>query len=143
MARKRIFFLATDDNTPSGGRMFIYHLVDILVKNGFEAYALHQKRNFRYTWFNNSTPVCYTYEIKKMRTHFNKLKHRPRVYWEIAKDYLQPSKGKTERAVITDQDILVLPATRTSFCNEILPGVPKISLSQGPYLLLKCSASKK
>lgn len=144
MAGKRIFFLATDDNAPSGGRMFIYRLVDMLAGNGCEAYALHQKRNFRYTWFNNATPVCYTYQLKTSRIRSGRLKHWLRVCWGMAKDFLATAgNAKTRQVTVTEKDILVLPATRTSFCNEILPGTPKISLSQGPYLLLQCMGLEK
>ncbi len=137
MNNKRIFFLATDNNEPSGGRMFIYHLVDILNENDFEAYALHQKRNFRYTWFPNDTPVVYTYQIKKQRIRSNRLKHFIRVFWNILKDYSTSLRKTTCPVKITNQDVIVLPATRNLFCDEILPGIPKVSLSQGPYLLFQ------
>ena len=136
--KTRIFFLTTDNNAPSGGRFLIYQLVDILIKNGYDAYALHQKTNFRYTWFQNQTPVRYTYQIKKQRIRSSKLKHWCRIFWSIFKDKLNNRNNITQPVIITNDDILVLPATRTSFCHEILPGVPKISLSQGPYLLLQC-----
>lgn len=36
-----------------------YRQVDILSRSGYPAYALHLKENFRYTWFENSTPLAY------------------------------------------------------------------------------------
>jgi len=136
--KKRIFFLVTDNDKPSGGRMMIYRLVDILVKHGYDAFALHQKMKFCYTWFPNATPVCYTYQIKRNRRRSGLIKHFLRFYFGIIKDWIQAPSKSTCEVSITKDDILVLPATRTSFCNEIFPGVPKISLSQGPYLLFQC-----
>ncbi len=138
MSDKRIFFLTTDDNAPSGGRLFIYHLVDILVTHGYNAYALHQKRNYRYTWFPNSTHCCYTYQLKKRRAEANGIKKRIRYVIEIILDWLRSPRSSTSRVILNERDLLVLPATRTSFCHEVLPGIPKISLSQSPYLLLAC-----
>lgn len=140
-SEQRVFFLATDVQTPSGGRKFIYHLVDLLRENGVEAYALHQRRNFRYSWFSNSTPVRYTYQIKLTRAKSNLLKFLPRVCFRILPDYFKAGGSKTERVKVSKSDLLVIPATRVSFINEVLPGTKKITLSQGPYLLLEQMSS--
>jgi len=139
MIDKRIFFLAPDNSSPSGGRLMIYHLVDILVKLGYDAHVLHQTRNFRYDWFSNATPVCHTYQMKRSRRRSGLIKHFCRFYLGIVKDLLASPMESTPKATMTKNDILVLPATLTSFCNQILPGMPKVSLSQNPYLLFKCS----
>lgn len=137
---QRLFFLATDNNQPAGGRKFIYHIVDILVREGFNAYALHQKRNFRYTWFRNNTPVVYTYQIQFQRAKKDKLKaafRMLRLFKKIVIDYLMLSKIKTNRLKVNADDILVIPETRITFIDEILPGVKKVTLSQGHFLFFR------
>jgi len=52
-------------------------------------------------------------------------------------DYLALSKSTTKRVSINNNDILVIPATRTTFVDEILPGVKKVTLSQNQYLLFQ------
>jgi Glycosyltransferase len=52
-----IFFLAPDYNRPSGGVRTLYRHVDILNTAGIRAFVLHQKRNFRCSWFEHCTPV--------------------------------------------------------------------------------------
>ena len=54
-----IYFMAPDFEHPSGGNRVIYRHVDILREAEIPAAALHQKANFRYTWFTNDTPVTH------------------------------------------------------------------------------------
>ena len=56
---KRILFLCPCDNSPQGGIHVIYENVDILNKNNFNAYVLHETNNFRCTWFENNTKILY------------------------------------------------------------------------------------
>jgi glycosyltransferase involved in cell wall biosynthesis len=137
MDKRRLFFLTTDANEPSGGRKMTYNLVDLLVKNGFEAYALHQKMNFRYDWFNNNTPVAYTYQIKMHRARKNIIKYILLVLKLIALDFSALSYKTTKRVQINNNDILVIPCNRLSFVDEILQGVKKVILSQSPYLFFR------
>ncbi len=55
----RVFFLCPDNNSAVGGIKKIYDNVDILNKNGIEAYVVHSKAGFRCTWFENTTRVVY------------------------------------------------------------------------------------
>ncbi len=52
-----IYYYCYDHNLPSGGQKHTYRHVDILNKNGFDAKVLHTAKNFRLTWFDNTTPV--------------------------------------------------------------------------------------
>jgi Glycosyl transferases group 1 len=52
-----IYFMAPDFNHPFGGNRVIYRHVDILRAADIPAAVLHQKANFRYTWFASNTPV--------------------------------------------------------------------------------------
>lgn len=54
-----IFVLCPDDDRPYGGVKQVYRHVDILNKNGFSAFVLHQKKGFRCTWFDNTTRIAY------------------------------------------------------------------------------------
>ena len=58
---RRIFVAGcfSEVDTPSGGHKMLYRHVDILNKHGIPASVLHLKRNFRYSWFSNSTRVTY------------------------------------------------------------------------------------
>jgi glycosyltransferase involved in cell wall biosynthesis len=60
----KIYFYCYDRNVPSGGIKVLYRHVDILNKHGFAAFILHQTAGFRYTWFENSTPVVSINESK-------------------------------------------------------------------------------
>lgn len=59
----RILFLCPCDNTPYGGIHVIYENVDILNKNNFNAYVLHEVDNFRCTWFANNTKILYFKDV--------------------------------------------------------------------------------
>lgn len=52
-----VYFLAPDYDLPSGGTLVIYRHVDLLNSAGIQAFAVHQKPDFRYTWFSNDTQV--------------------------------------------------------------------------------------
>jgi glycosyltransferase involved in cell wall biosynthesis len=56
-ARPTVYFLAPDYDGPSGGIKVIYRHVDILNAAGIDASILHQRRDFRCTWFGNGTRV--------------------------------------------------------------------------------------
>jgi glycosyltransferase involved in cell wall biosynthesis len=57
MREQNIFYLSYSHNEPTGGQKQTYRHVDILNKYGYQAYALHQEKNFRLTWFENQTKV--------------------------------------------------------------------------------------
>lgn len=50
-----LYFLAPDDDRPSGGTMVLYRHVDILNAAGFAAMALHRHPGFSYSWFDHQT----------------------------------------------------------------------------------------
>lgn len=140
--KTRAFFLATDNNEPSGGRKFIYQLVDILNENGFDAYALHQKKGFRYTWFDNKTRIRYTPIVRERKGVLNKLKKYIIYYLNslvvVIRRIFEAKNLSNENGLhdvrFTKRDILVVPESRGAFLDEILPGIKKIILNQGPFL---------
>jgi glycosyltransferase involved in cell wall biosynthesis len=62
----RIFYHCYDHNHPTGGQKHTYQHVDVLNRNGFEAYAVHAQPGFRLTWFENSTAVLHRQEFDKI-----------------------------------------------------------------------------
>ena len=52
-----IYFFLLDVDAPIGGNRTIYRHIEILCRSGFSAVALHQKRGFRFTWFDNQVPI--------------------------------------------------------------------------------------
>jgi hypothetical protein len=63
MTNTLIYFFCYDNTVPSGGIKTLYRHVDHLNALGFRAFILHQKKDFRCTWFENQTPVRYVSEI--------------------------------------------------------------------------------
>lgn len=57
MPAPKIFYYCFDNARPKGGNKLIYRHVDILNRNGVEAYVLHTRPGFRLTWFPNQTRV--------------------------------------------------------------------------------------
>jgi len=55
---RKVYFLAPDYPTPSGGVRVLYRHADILNAAGIPALILHQQAGFRCAWFENSTPVA-------------------------------------------------------------------------------------
>ncbi|MFZ0034876.1 MAG: hypothetical protein WAK60_07820 [Sedimentisphaerales bacterium] len=55
----KIYYLCFDNPQPTGGNKKAYRHVDLLNKNGFNAYVLHHTDGFRYTAFVNATKVAY------------------------------------------------------------------------------------
>jgi len=134
LQNRRIFILTTDDNQPSGGRWILYQLVEMLRGRGLDARVLHQRAGFRYDWFPNDLPVCYTYQFEQVRAQ--SWRKKLRYYGRTFAGRVKNNAAKTERVIIDENDLLVLPAARTARCQDFLPGVPKIALSQNPYMLL-------
>ena len=52
-----IYFFCGDFAEPIGGMRITYRHVDLLNRLGFRACIVHQKRGFRCTWFENTTPA--------------------------------------------------------------------------------------
>lgn len=61
-----IFALCADFDGPLGGHKKIYRHVDVLNESGFDACVLHQKTDFRCSWFPNSTRIVYTDEVERI-----------------------------------------------------------------------------
>ncbi len=56
---RNIYYLCPCSEAPCGGVQKIYQHVDVLNQNGFNAYVLHPKKGFRYSWRENKTKLAY------------------------------------------------------------------------------------
>lgn len=59
-----VYYLAPDNQRPSGGIKVIYHHVDALNKMGVRAAVVHRQDGFRCTWFENTTQVISASDIR-------------------------------------------------------------------------------
>lgn len=125
---------------PSGGRAFVYHLVDILTRNGFDAYVLHQKENFRYSWFENTVPVRWTHQIKRSR--LETLEQWGKFHLDRLREHRVNTPTVTDAVTVDSKDVLVIPETRAHLFSRTLPGVPKIILNQNPYFFAQNAGLK-
>jgi len=66
MDKVKIFCYCYDHQRPSGGQLSMYKHVDILNRNGLEAYVLHRKEGFSLSWFPHCTPVVGYNSFKKI-----------------------------------------------------------------------------
>lgn len=57
MKQPKIFYFCYDHQAPTGGQKQMYRHVDILNRNGYQAYAVHTIKGFRLIWFENDTKV--------------------------------------------------------------------------------------
>ncbi len=134
---QHIYFICPDLNTPSGGIKQIYRQVDILNKNGFNAYILHKTPNFRCTWFSNSTKVLYNQQV------FNELENNVNLKFSIKnliKKGLQLFLKTSKKLIynknytkITLNDILVFPEVYGPYITDVMEGVKKVIYNQGAY----------
>ena len=53
----KLYYLCPDYDSHAGGVRVIYRHVDLLRRNGYEAFVVHERRGFRDTWFKSETPV--------------------------------------------------------------------------------------
>lgn len=66
MRSPKIFYFCLSHQKPTGGNKKIYHHVDLLNAQGWQAYVLHFKSGFRLDWFPNQTPVVYLPEFERL-----------------------------------------------------------------------------
>jgi hypothetical protein len=55
----KLYFFTPDLPHVMGGIKQIYRHVDVLNANGFDAWVVHRKKDFKVTWFEHSTRVMY------------------------------------------------------------------------------------
>lgn len=128
-----VYYACTDRAAPAGGIKVIYRHVDLLVRNGIEAYVLHERPPFRCTWFPNQTPIRYwTSENASAPPLRDRLRRRLGS---------ATAPAQRERLHLTrppeidfsEDDILVVPEGFGPGLAEVAPGVPKVIFNQNAY----------
>ncbi|WP_296314950.1 glycosyltransferase [Winogradskyella sp. UBA3174] len=134
----RLLFVCPDIQQPSGGIKQIYRQVDVLNKNNFEAYILHENSGFKCNWFANTTPVVYNSSLFKALANLklkadlsSKQKLKSLVKQSIKKAKNSGVKG--EVIEILESDILVFPEVYGPKLAEVKPGIKKVIYNQGAY----------
>jgi hypothetical protein len=119
-----IYYLCSDYDTPAGGIRSIYRHVDILRRNGLEAFVVHERPGFRCTWFENETPV---------------LSWSGRRGYELPRPADRPFLQLVEPPGFTSSPaaVVVVPEIYGPHIPDIAPGVPKVILNQGVYLTFR------
>jgi hypothetical protein len=52
-----VYVICPDNNTPTGGILKLYDFVDVLNANHIKSFIVHNDRDFRVSWFSNSTKI--------------------------------------------------------------------------------------
>jgi glycosyltransferase involved in cell wall biosynthesis len=142
--KQRIFFVCDDENNPTGGIKQLYRQVDILNKNGFNAFVLHRWFGFKCTWFNNSTKIAYYFPLfdaidelldqksneKGILSFLLKIKS---FYKNNIKKNVLKIKNKSKIIAIEKEDIFVFPEVFGPNIGDLVKNNRKIIYNQGAY----------
>lgn len=135
--KKRIFFYCSSSNLPSGGRKMIYQIVDLINNSDFEheAYVLHNKPNFRLSWFHNTT------KVKSIRLYASRSKKtilKKKIDWLLNDIILK----KTNEVLLSNQDVIFLAETQIEI-SKFFTNNSVIIFNQNPFFFLKKSYPKR
>jgi len=125
-----IYYGCPDKDHPVGGIRVIYRHVDILNRNGLDAFVLHHYHPFRCTWFENETRVAHEVRYPERslpaRTGRRALRAigRPISLDPVPALKLEPG------------DVLVVPEIMPGLAR-IAPGLPKVIFNQNAQFTLK------
>lgn len=128
----RILFPLPHNNTPSGGRKFVYHVVDFLNEAGMESWVVHS-RPHRLDWFENNTRVGYCRELFPKLIQQNGLRKLRTLFIST---WMRVSPNNVQKLSLQETDVLVIPETRLSVLNGLPKRNLKIIFNQGPFLTL-------
>ena len=122
----RIFFLASDNQLPSGGLKFIYRFCELANEIGYNAAVMHGQSMFRVDKFTYEAPVVFNYSWQKMSRRQLVLQHLQRIPEQLL--------STSRESIIQQDDIVVVPENRLFRIHEIFPGTRKILLNQNAFL---------
>jgi glycosyltransferase involved in cell wall biosynthesis len=136
----RLLYLCPDYIAPSGGIRVIYRHVDILSRNGYDAFVVHEREGFRCTWFENSTPVLgwssrrYGGDRSLVRRAG---RHLRRGFRHVPPDRLFLHLHERPAFALGADDVLVVPEMFGPRLAEIGAGSPKVIFNQNAYFTFK------
>jgi glycosyltransferase involved in cell wall biosynthesis len=131
-----IYYLCPDFGPPSGGTRVIYRHVDILAKNGIDAYVVHERQNFRCRWFENDTPVLGWSRRRAGADHSlpkRTVRYARRGFRRTPSDRPFLPLLEPPSFAIASDDVVVIPETFGPRLADIAPGVPKVIFNQNVY----------
>jgi len=123
---KKIYFICTDNKEPIGGVKQLYRQVDILNKNGFNAFIIHRKKGFRHKWFKNETKIIYNRTIYNTIDKILKKKQKP---FKVLKNYFRAKNDDP----IDNNGILVIPEIYGPYISELNKNIEKVIFNQNCY----------
>ena len=132
-----VYYLCPDLDRPSGGVRVIYRHVDVLNKNGIDAFVVHERIGYRCEWFKNDTRVTSwsrqsAHGSGELRRHLaRRLGQRlgrsfPQTVFQEMPDH--PAFD------LQDDDFVVIPELLGPRLTDIAPGIRKLIFNQGTYL---------
>jgi glycosyltransferase involved in cell wall biosynthesis len=126
-----IYYGCPDKNYPVGGIRVIYRHVDILNRNGLDAFVLHHYYPFRCTWFENTTQVAHEVRYPDLSRSLPARVGR-RAFRVPGRP---PQIDPLPALQLTADDVLVVPEVMPGLAATA-PGVPKAIFNQNAYLTL-------
>lgn len=131
----------------------IYRHVDVLNKNGYQAFVLHKKLGFRCDWFENNTKIAYKASIRtcagnRERSWFARLRTLKRLlvppvlsrlYYVryLVKYWIKPDPRVALIGAFEDSDKLVIPEYYGPEIANFERGITKIIFNQGAYMTFR------
>jgi glycosyltransferase involved in cell wall biosynthesis len=136
----KIYYLCPDWEPPAGGIRIIYRHVDILRRNGFDAFVVHERQGFRCRWFENDTPV-----LGWTRRRYGKDSALPQRAGRYVRRGMR--RAATDRPFLHLQeqpsfafepdDVVVIPEVFGPRLADIAPGTPKVICNLSVYFTFK------
>ena len=124
--KQKLYFICTENKKPVGGIKQLYRQVDILNKNGFNAFIVHRKKGFRHKWFENETKIIYNLGTFNKIDKIFKKKIKP---FKIIKNYIRTKKDDP----IEENGILIIPEIFGPYLNTLNDNIKKVIFNQNCY----------
>jgi hypothetical protein len=134
----RLFYLCPDYVSPSGGIRVIYRHVDVLRQHGYEAFVVHERKDFCCGWFDHDTPILgwssrrYGHDASMAQ---RALRHLRRGLRDVPHEFLHLHERPSFH--LKPDDVLVIPEIFGPQLAEIAPGIPKVIFNQNVYFSFK------
>jgi glycosyltransferase involved in cell wall biosynthesis len=136
----RLLYLCPDYGSPSGGIRVIYRHVDVLRRNGYEAFVVHERQGFRCRWFDNETPILgwssrrYGQDASMPQRALRLLRRGLR---DVPRERLFLHLHERPSFDLEHDDVVVIPEMFGPQLAEIAPGIPKVIFNQNVYFSFK------
>src|SRR5213080_279448 len=123
-----IYFGCPDKDHPVGGIRAIYRHVDVLNRNGFDAFVLHGVAPFRCTWFESETRVAHRFRYPSVNRSLP-----ARIARRAKRTFGRLSLDPHPALELGQGDTLVMPEVMPALA-DFAPTSPKVVFNQNAYL---------